>query len=69
MQLGLAALKTKYPSIYDNLAAEHGPFIAEFRDGIWLVAGTRPKGILGGGAPVIELRDSDGQFLRIQFNR
>jgi hypothetical protein len=69
MQLGLAALKTRYPSIYDKLVAEHGPFIAEFRDGIWLVSGTRPKGILGGGAPVVELRDSDSQVLRIHFNR
>jgi hypothetical protein len=69
MQLGLAALKTKYPAIYDKLVAEHGPFISEFRDGIWLVSGTRPKGILGGGAPVIELRDSDSQVLRIHFNR
>ena len=69
IEVGLVALKAKYPNEYDDLVAEHGPFVAKFRNDMWIVYGTNPKGVAGGDAPVIELRERDQKVLRIYFAR
>jgi NTF2 fold immunity protein len=65
---GLAALKVKYPNEYQDLILKYRPFVAKFEDGVWHVYGKTPiPGMLGGGAPVIEIRDRDERVLKIYF--
>jgi hypothetical protein len=70
MNFGLAGLKAKYPNEYWDLVLKYRPFVAKFEDGIWHVSGTNPiKGMAGGGAPTIEIRDRDEKILKIYFAR
>ncbi|HJX98915.1 MAG TPA: NTF2 fold immunity protein [Chthoniobacterales bacterium] len=67
MNIGLAALKAKYPNEYRDLIIKYRPFVAKFEDGVWHVHGKTGIFVLGGGAPAIEIRDRDEKVLRIYF--
>lgn len=69
MQIGLAALKAKYPNEYRDLVLKYRPFVAKFEDGMWHVSGKTGIFVLGGGAPVIEIRDRDKKILKIYFQK
>ena len=69
MNIGLAALKAKYPNEYQHLLLMYRPFTAQFEDGIWHVSGKKWKFVLGGGTPIIEVRDRDSKTLKIYFAR
>jgi hypothetical protein len=48
------------------------PFVAELDHGVWYVSGKNPIGGIGikcGGAPIIEIRDTDQKVLKIYFAR
>ena len=70
--VGLAALKARYPKEYRDLILKYRPYVAKFDDGIWYVSGKNPfggLGIKGGGVPIIEIRDRDQKVLKIYFAR
>ena len=67
MQIGLDALKAKYPKEYSDLVLTYRPFVAKFEDGVWHVHGT--KFVPGGRAPAIEVRDRDQKILKIDLHR
>ena len=70
INVGLAALKAKYPEQYRDLILRYRPFVAKYDGGVWQVGGKSPMpGILGGGAPVIEIRDRDSKVLKLYFQR
>ena len=70
INIGLGALKAKYPDQYRDLILKYRPFVAKYEGGIWQVGGKSPMpGILGGGAPVIEIRDRDSKVLKLYFQR
>ena len=70
LNIGLGALKAKYPNQYHDLILKYRPFVAEFEDGVWHVSTRNPiRGMKGGGAPIIEIRDRDERVLRIYFAR
>jgi NTF2 fold immunity protein len=66
IDVGLAAIVNAQNRKY---VEQYAPFDATFRDGIWSVGGTNPKGVRGGGAPVVEIRDQDKKVLRIYYSR
>ena len=67
INIGLAALKTKYPNEYRDLVLRYRPFVAKFEDGVWHVNGT--KFVPGGSAPAIDIRDRDQRILKIDLRR
>jgi NTF2 fold immunity protein of polymorphic toxin system component len=68
MQIGLDALRAKYPEEYRHLVLMYRPFVAKLEDGVWHVHGKTPiPGMAGDGAPVIEVRDRDEKVLKIYF--
>jgi hypothetical protein len=69
MNVGLTALKAKYPNEYQHLLLTYRPFTAKFEDGVWHVSGKKWKFVLGKGTPVIEIRDRDQKILEIYFAR
>ena len=54
---------------FPDSVAKHEPYHAEFRQGSWSVWGTVPDGMLGGGALVAVVRDSDGTVTNIYLSR
>lgn len=48
--------------IYGEKVREKKPFVATFKDGIWIVDGTLEKG-MDGGVPHIEIQKSDGKII------
>jgi hypothetical protein len=54
------ALAAGFPDSFEDCR----PYRADYRDGIWHVRGTLPEGMLG-GTPEAEVRDADGEILRI----
>lgn len=69
INIGLAALKSKYPHEYQDLIIKYRPYVAKFEDGIWHVDGTIGIFVLGGGAPTISIRDRDSKVLKVQFQK
>jgi hypothetical protein len=69
INIGLAALKAKYPNQYHDLLLKYRPFVAKFEDGKWRVSGKTGIFVVGGGAPVIEIRDRDKKILKIYFQK
>jgi hypothetical protein len=70
INIGLGALKAKYPNEYRDLVLRYRPFVAKCEDGVWHVYGKNPiKGMAGGGAPTIDIRDRDEKILKIYFAR
>ena len=70
MQIGLDALKAKYPSEYRHLILMYRPFVAKYESGVWYVYGKTPiPGMAGGRGPEIEIRDRDEKILKIYFAR
>ena len=67
INVGLAALKTKYPNQYQDLILKYRPFVAKFEDGVWHVHGT--KFVPGGSTPAIDIRDRDKKILKIDLRR
>ena len=67
MQIGLNALKAKYPGEYRHLVLTYRPYVADFEHGVWHVLGK--SFVPGGRAPVIEVRDRDEKVLKIYFAR
>jgi hypothetical protein len=60
----LRAIEAKFP----GAAAAHS-FEAFLRDGVWGVYVPMPLGVRGGGAPNAEVRDADGEVLRVYLAR
>ncbi|HUG91785.1 MAG TPA: NTF2 fold immunity protein [Planctomycetaceae bacterium] len=54
------ALRRSFPETFEA----HQPYSAAFRDGIWHVTGTLPESMFG-GTPEAEVRDSDGEVVRV----
>lgn len=69
MEIGLAALRDKYPDEYSDLVLKYRPFVAKFSGGVWQVYGSNPIKGMAGGAPTIEVRDRDEKILKIYFVR
>ena len=67
INVGLGALKAKYPNEYRDLVLRYRPFVAKFEDGVWHVHGT--KFVAGGSAPAIDIRDRDKKILKIDLRR
>jgi hypothetical protein len=67
MQLGLDALKAKYPDRYHELILKYRPFTAKFDDGVWHVSGK--SFVPGGRVPVIDVRDRDEKIVRIYLQK
>jgi len=67
INIGLAALKAKYPNEYRDLILKYRPFVAKFEDGVWHVYGKTGIFVVGGGAPAIDVRDRDSKILKIYF--
>ena len=65
--IGLAALKARYPNQYHDLILKYRPYVAKFEAGIWHVHGKTGIFVFGGGAPEIEIRDRDEKVLLIYF--
>lgn len=65
MNVGLIAIREKYP----NVPVIERSFEAKLSHGIWVVYRTAPKGVLGGGGPVAEIRDRDRKLIRIYLAR
>jgi hypothetical protein len=67
ISVGIQAIEARFPG-----ATKNWSFDATFRDGVWGVAGVipnRPPGLLGGGMPTAEIRDSDRVVLGVYFAR
>lgn len=70
INIGLAALKTKYPDEYRDLILKYRPFVAKCEDGVWDVSGKSPiPGLKVGRGPVIEIRDRDSKVLKVYLAR
>ena len=69
MQIGLDALKAKYPKEYSDFVVTYRPFVAKFEDGVWHVCGKKGNLVLGRGVPAIDVRDRDEKVLKIYFAR
>lgn len=67
-KIGLTALKIQYPDQYSDFVSKY-QFLVKFSNGIWHVYGSLGKNILGGGGPVIEVRDRDEKVLKIYLVR
>lgn len=48
--------------IYGEKVLEKKPFVATFKDGIWIVDGTLEKG-MDGGVPHVEIQKADGKII------
>ena len=68
-QLRLPHLESKPRQRGLTMVIDPGMFTAQFEDGIWHVSGKKWKFVLGGGTPIIEVRDRDSKTLKIYFAR
>ena len=56
------------PIYGDKVIREKTPLRATLRDGTWIVAGTLPRGYVGGVA-TIEINKDDGRILRVSHGQ
>lgn len=64
----IAAAKPEMAQRFPDSVEKHQPYRAQFSLGVWHVRGTLPPGSLG-GTPDAQVRDADGEVLRVSHTQ